>query len=90
MNEISVVVKLSNGSLMGATECDENPPIMSSFRILSPRTCPNCTIEKTVWWALAMEGKSLEDLSKRQIEVLTRINNEPLSILPNSDDGLSS
>ena len=24
MNEISVVVKLSNGSLMGATECDEN------------------------------------------------------------------
>lgn len=61
---------------------------MSSFRILSPRTCPNCTIEKTVWWALAMEGKSLEDLSKRQIEVLTRINNEPLSILPNSDDGL--
>lgn len=35
-----------------------------------------------------MEGKSLEDLSKRQIEVLTRINNEPLSILPNSDDGL--
>ncbi len=68
----------------------EYPPIMGSFRILSPRTCPNCTIEKTVWWALAMEGKSLEDLSKRQIEVLTRINNEPLSILPNSDDGLSS
>lgn len=68
----------------------EYPPIMSGFRILSPRTCPNCTIEKTVWWALAMEGKSLEDLSKRQIEVLTRINNEPLSILPNSDDGLSS
>lgn len=63
----------------------EYPPIMSSFRILSPRTCPNCTIEKTVWWALAMEGKSLEDLSKRQIEVLTRINNEPLSILPNSE-----
>ena len=25
MNEISVVVKLSNGSFMGATECDENP-----------------------------------------------------------------
>ena len=25
MNEISVVVKLSNCSLMGATECDENP-----------------------------------------------------------------
>ena len=24
----------------------EYPPIMSSFRILSPRTCPNCTIEK--------------------------------------------
>lgn len=62
---------------------------MGSFRILSPRTCPNCTIENTLWWALAIEGKSLEDLSKRQIEVLTRINNEPLSILPNSDDGLS-
>ena len=28
----------------------EYPPIMGSFRILSPRTCPNCTIEKTVWY----------------------------------------
>lgn len=65
------------------------PPRMGKFQVLSPRTCPNCTIEKTVWWALAMEGKPLESLSKRQIEVLTRINNEPLSILPNSDDGLS-
>lgn len=66
------------------------PPRSCSFGTVAARTCPNCTIEKTVWWALAMEGKSLEDLSKRQIEVLTRINNEPLSILPNSDDGLSS
>ena len=65
------------------------PPRMGKFKVLSPRTCPNCTIEKTVWWALAMEGKPLENLSKRQIEVLIRINNEPLSILPNSDDGLS-
>lgn len=66
------------------------PPLSCSFGMVAARTCPNCTIEKTVWWALAMEGKALEDLSKRQIEVLTRINNEPLSILPNSDDGLSN
>ena len=61
------------------------PPRMGKFKVLSPRTCPNCTIEKTVWWALAMGGKPLEN----QIEVLIRINNEPLSILPNLDDGLS-
>ncbi|CJS05667.1 Uncharacterised protein [Streptococcus pneumoniae] len=65
------------------------PPRSCSFGMVAARTCPKCPIDKTLWWALAMEGKPLENLSKRQIEVLIRINNEPLSILPNSDDGLS-
>lgn len=64
------------------------PPRMGKFKVLSPRTCPNCTIEKTVWWALAMETKPLEDLSQKQIDTLVRIQNEPLSIMP--DDGLSN
>lgn len=58
------------------------PPRMGSFRNLSPRTCPNCTIEKTVWWALAMEGKSVQDLDDKQIKTLLRIMMEPESIMP--------
>lgn len=58
------------------------PPRMGKFKVLSPRTCPNCTIEKTVWWALAMEGKSVQDLDDKQIKTLLRIMMEPESIMP--------
>ena len=66
------------------------PPRMGSFRILSPRICNNCDVENTVWFAPTVDGKALDELSTKQIDVLMRINNEPLSILPNSDDGLSN
>ena len=67
------------------------PPRMGKFKVLSPRTCPNCTIEKTVWWALAMEGKSVQDLDDKQIKTLLRIMMEPESIMPpKSMGGLQS
>jgi hypothetical protein len=63
------------------------PPRMGKFKVLSSRTCPNCTIEKTVWWALAMEGKSVQDLDDKQIKTLLRIMMEPESIMPPKSTG---
>ncbi|MCW1051414.1 hypothetical protein OJ610_00895 [Streptococcus anginosus] len=58
------------------------PPRSCSFGTVAARTCPNCTIEKTVWWALAMEGNSVQDLDDKQIKTLLRIMMEPESIMP--------
>lgn len=63
------------------------PPRMGKFKVLSPRTCPNCTIEKTVWWSLAVEGKSIQDLDDKQIKTLLRIMMEPESIMPPKSTG---
>ncbi len=29
------------------------PPKMGAFGIIGPRTCPNCPIDETVWWAIS-------------------------------------
>lgn len=52
------------------------PPFMGAWGIVSPRTCPNCTINDTLWWALAVEGKQYEDLTQNQQIALLRIQNE--------------
>ena len=59
------------------------PPRMGMFGILSPRTCGNCTIEKTLWMAVPSgKIKTLEDMTLEQRVVLARIQNEPDSITP--------
>lgn len=57
------------------------PPKMGQFKILSPRTCPNCTMDKTVWWELMMKKKTINDLTDNQKETIKRILNEPDSII---------
>lgn len=57
------------------------PPRMGAFGILSPRTCPTCTIYKTVYWELTANGKDVGDLSRKQQETIVRILNEPESIM---------
>ena len=42
------------------------PPRMGSFGIVSPRTCGNCPIYLTVWWALVSEKKNISELSYKQ------------------------
>ncbi len=54
------------------------PPRMGQFGVVSARTCPNCLIDKTVWWQL-MQGNSR--LDERQLEVVRRILGEPESII---------
>lgn len=58
------------------------PPLMGSFGIISPRTCPNCDMMDTVWAALALRYTNPNDLTDEQKKVLVRILAEPKSILP--------
>lgn len=54
------------------------PPRMGVFGIVSARTCPNCPINKTVWWAIITDEHAV--LDERQIEIVKRIQAEPESI----------
>lgn len=58
------------------------PPILGTFGIVSPRTCPDCGMEETVWAELTLRQKAPEDLSKKQYQALIRILHEPDSLLP--------
>lgn len=58
------------------------PPRMGSFGVISPRTCGNCGIESTVWWALMMDKKPSEELTEAQMATVLRIQSEPQSIIP--------
>ena len=57
------------------------PPMMGRFGVLSPRTCPKCSMMDTVWAAITMLGKKAEDLTEEQQQVIVRIVSEPDSIL---------
>lgn len=57
------------------------PPIMGQFGVVSPRKCPDCGIEGTVWAALTLQNKKPEELSEAQLQTLMRILGEPASIL---------
>ena len=48
-----------------------------NFKILAPRTCGDCGIEKTAWWALLMEKKGFENLTEAQKLAVERIKQEP-------------
>jgi hypothetical protein len=57
------------------------PPRMGQFKIISPRTCGNCAINGTLWWAINMEGKQADSFNEKQLQTLNRILQEPESIL---------
>lgn len=59
------------------------PPKMFPFGVLSPRTCGNCTIDKTLWWRLVTEGLDPKDLTEADLALIERVNNEPESIRVN-------
>lgn len=49
------------------------PPFIGSWGIVSPRTCPDCLINMTLWWALAAEGRTPDQLTEKQTQTLARI-----------------
>jgi len=57
------------------------PPKMGQFKIVSPRTCGSCGIDRTLWWALNVEGKQSANLNEKQLQTLERILQEPESIM---------
>ena len=62
------------------------PPRMGGFGIVGPRTCGECPINLTVWWALVSEKKSVSELSQQQKETIKRIQGEPESIIPKEEN----
>lgn len=52
------------------------PPRMGAWKVVSPRTCGDCGIQDTVWWALTIEKKQYEDLTPEQILTIAKIQNE--------------
>lgn len=58
------------------------PPKMGEFTVISPRTCGDCGIETSLWWAfITGEVTSVDDLSSKQKVILNRIIGEPESIM---------
>ena len=62
------------------------PPIMGTFGIVSPRTCPDCGMEETVWAELTLHQIAPEELSEKQYQALRRILHEPDSLLPENKE----
>lgn len=62
------------------------PPRMGKFRILSPKTCGECTIENTLWFKLICGNENLGELTESEKETLERIKNEPESLMPKEDE----
>jgi len=58
------------------------PPIMGTYRVISPRTCGDCSISTTLWWELTCNKTPISQLSQKHIQTLQRILEEPESILP--------
>lgn len=57
------------------------PPRMGVFGVVSPRTCGSCTIDNTLWWALAVDKVAVEDLTDSQKVTFARIAGEPETVL---------
>lgn len=56
------------------------PPQMGAFGVVSPRTCGNCTVNDTLWWALMFDKVSPDELDGRKKATMERILEEPESI----------
>lgn len=61
------------------------PPNMGAWGIISPRTCGECLIDGTLWWALSIEGKLQEELTEAQTATLNRILGEPDNVHPTAN-----
>ncbi len=53
------------------------PPRMGMFGVVSPRTCGNCNMMQTIWWALTVEHKKSGELTGEQLKTFERILGEP-------------
>jgi hypothetical protein len=63
------------------------PPRMGSFGVISPRVCPKCPMNQTVWWALMMDGFTPDMLTDKQKAAVDRMLAEPeiLALTPEEE-----
>ena len=52
------------------------PPNFGRWGYISPRTCGDCSMFDTVWWALNQNGKRYDLLTEQQIAICDRITAE--------------
>lgn len=57
------------------------PPNMGVWGVISPRTCGDCGTDGTVWWAVVVDKKTVDDLTEQQVATVERILGEPESIM---------
>lgn len=63
------------------------PPRMGVFGVVGPRTCPDCAINETVWWAIEVDGYTVDMLAPNQRATVARILAEPDSVVEPPPDG---
>lgn len=63
------------------------PLRMGVYGVLSPRTCPGCSIEKTLWWRVVIDKLDPAAFAAHDHGVLARIAAEPESMLLTSRHG---
>ncbi len=57
------------------------------FGVLVPRTCGQCTINKSLYWKLTVDKDAPNCMSQEEIaEALERIRNEPMSLIIDGDE----
>lgn len=57
------------------------------FGIMFPRTCPSCTIDKSLYWKMVVRSKDKPTAMTEEMEAaLRRIAAEPFSLIDESDD----
>ena len=62
------------------------PPKMGNYRVLSPRTCGQCSIDTTLYWAIHTgKIKSAHEMTPKQKATLLRILDKPDSFLINKE-----
>lgn len=49
------------------------PPNFGDFGVISPRTCGDCGIEKTLWWAITTRAVNISELPQNYQRTLDRI-----------------
>ncbi len=69
------------------------PPRMGAFGVLSPRTCGDCGIDKTLYWKVLLHDQQAQTdqeplvLTDEEKVFLERVQAEPDSITPKEGDG---
>lgn len=48
--------------------------------MIGPRTCAQCAVNETAWWAIAVDGYTPDMLTAKQKATIARILTEPGSV----------